>query len=323
MENQNAEGSLSAPLCRALAYERARSMSESIIAKVPEVPVLQKYAHDMKSCGLNLLLRHYIETDQIKARAYNSCRHRGCCPLCAIRAARVNAGEWSEKILETVYPQEFQLVTITQPPVENWFDALQSIKKTIRGFLKAWRNDAARGHHGTFFSNYYGGFYSIEMKTGKGSGLPHAHAHFLMHGSAMTTKRWVDGNRKPERHPLSVELRQRNPLGGYICDVRDMKSSSPEELKRSLMEVCKYLHDFKMTADEVWNVQKAVLNQRMTGSFGSLRGLKLKNTPDDVIDPSDAAMFSEYALAWVSGQFEVEETNLRAWEDSLDGYSNE
>jgi len=299
-------GGLPATYSRALAYEKAMHLNRSIIRKAPDHPTLLRYADDMRSCGLHVLLRYYVETGRIRARSLNSCRHRGCCCFCAVRSARKKAGELSDK-LSVLKPWRFQLVTITQPDVSGWCAGLDSMQVTHRRFMKAWRNGKARLTMESFFNHYIGGIYHLELKQGSGSGLAHPHIHYLMQGHGITTKEWVMQHNDPRLHPLSIELANRNPLGGFICDVRDIEAETDDELILALMEVCKYVHDFKMGASEVWKVQQAILGRRLSGSFGSLRGLKLSDDPDDIISASDAEMFMDHILTWENDQYTLED----------------
>ena len=316
MSDRNEKGGLPSPLLRALAYERARSMAESIIATVPDSPLLQKYARDMETCGLFLLLRHYYETGQIRVRGSSSCKHRCCCPLCAVRMARKSAGEFSEKI-KHLRPWRFQLVTITQPGHPDYCVAIDAMQETHKRFMQAWRDDRRRLTMASFFSHYVGGHYNIEVKEGGGSGLAHPHIHYLMHGRGMTTREWVSKGNSPESHPLSLELKRRNPMGGFICDVRDIEAETDEELILALMEVVKYVHDFKCKPADVWRLQQAVYGRRMSGSFGTLRGLKLTNDPDDILNDSEAQKFVEYVLRWENGAYSMDESCLASFEDLI------
>ncbi len=313
----NDKGGMPAPLLRALAYERARLMMRSIIESCPtESPLLQKYADDMKTCGNLMLLRSYYETGTLRCVAASSCKHRVCCPLCAVRTARKNAGELANK-LSGFIGQPFQLVTITQPDIPDYSAAVDSMVLTHKRFMKAWRNGCTRLTMESFFNHYLGGYYSIEVKAGKGSGMAHPHIHYLMHGKALTTSEHVKNGHLPETHPLAVELRKRNPLGGYICDVRDIDADTDEALILSLMEVCKYVHDFKVSPSDVWTIQQAIYRRRMTGSFGTLRGLKLNNQPDDIIDPREAGRFVEYILQWTGAEYDMQEGCYVSYEDKL------
>ena len=319
MKEDERSGGLPAAITRALAYEKAQLLNRSIIRKVPDHPTLLKYADDMRGCGLAVLLRHFHETGRIQAKSMNSCRHRGCCCFCAIRTARKNAGELASK-LEQLHPWRFQLVTITQPNIADWCVGLDYMQETHKRFMKAWRNGRNRLTMESCFNHYLGGLYHLELKAGSGSGLAHPHIHYLMHGKGMiTTKDWVLSGKDPRHHPLSIELSQRNPLGGFICDVRDIQADDVDELRLALMEVCKYVHDFKMGASEVWEVQKAILGRRLTGSFGSLRGLKLDKNPDDVISHDEIEGFMEHILLWDGSCYSMEEGCLETFNDIVHG----
>lgn len=316
MQNQNEKGGLPSPFLRALAYERARSMAESIIETCPDIPLLKKYARDMESCGLFLLLRHYYETGQIRVRGSYTCKHRCSCPLCAVRAARKSAGEFAQKI-KHLKPWRFQLVTITQPGHPDYPFAIDVMQETHKRFMKAWRNGNNRLTMESFFNHYLGGHYNIEVKEGGGSGLAHPHIHYLMHGRGVTTREWVAQGNSPDSHPLSVELRKRNSMRGFICDVRDVEAETEEELILALMEVVKYVHDFKCKPADVWRMQQAVYGRRMSGSFGTLRGLKLNNDPDDILTDSEAQKFVEYILQWENGAYSMNESCLASFEDLI------
>jgi hypothetical protein len=237
----------------------------------------------------------------VKVVSGQSCRHRIVCPFFAVRSSRKRAFQLSEKLQPLVDAGErFQFLTITQRNSLNLDNAFSALLITHRKFMQARRNDLRRGGQSTFFSNYRGGIYSIEIKRGRNSGMWHPHIHYLVHGRGPLTSDYDD----KRLHPLSIEMCERSK-GSFICDVRDIDTDS---VLNPLFEVCKYVHDFKCDPVDVWQIQDVAFRRRMSGSFGDLRGLKSivdDNDPDDVISPLEARQFVDYFLQWAGDHFDV------------------
>lgn len=300
----NFEGGGPSPtLRRLLSLDNAKRLAESIADYAPDDDIWQRYSMDMRFCGWRLLVRTFLSTGEIKIHSRISCRHRSVCPLCAVRTARKNAVKLGAKVaaLLSEHPR-MQLVTITQPACDDLRFAFDSILMTHKRFMQARRNDLRRDAFTTVFSLFAGGVYSIEIKRGKGSGKWHPHIHYLVAGNAPLTADFDD----PRDHPLSLELQDRNPLGGFVCDVRDVQGSTQDEIIRACCEVTKYIHDFKADPTDVWRIAEIAYRRRLSGSFGCFRGVDLGDDPDDFIDPNEALAFVDHLAEWAGEHFEVQ-----------------
>jgi len=289
----------------ASVLEYWKRLQVEIIKAAPSDDISKKIVGQISTCGASLALRRYFDDGQISSRSFRTCQKRLVCPLCAKRLARKNAFELCEK-LKAFSDDSFQLVTITQSGHENLNLATDSMRETHRSFMKAYRNSKNRGTDETFFTHYSGGYMSLEVKKGKGSKLWHPHIHYLMHGRGELTSTYAS----KALHPLSIELSQRNPLNGYICDVRDVKRDSDGSLMSALFEVCKYVHDFKSSPNDVWAILQKLRGFRSRGAFGDMRGIKLSKDCNDLMDEDDVRDFVEYVLRFENNDYHIKSKTI-------------
>jgi hypothetical protein len=75
----------------------------------------------------------------------------------------------------------------------------------------------------------------------------------------------------------------------YIVDVRKVKKSKELGYAKAAAEVCKYALKFSdLTVEKTWEAFKTLKGKNLSGSFGSLRGVKIpKNLADDMPEDQD------------------------------------
>ena len=88
----------------------------------------------------------------------------------------------------------------------------------------------------------------------------------------------------------------------YIVDVRRVRKTKAEGYSKAVAEVCKYALKFSdLSTENTWQAFLSLKGKRLTGSFGSMHGVKIPDTatPDD--KPSEELPYMEMLYRFVFG----------------------
>ena len=88
----------------------------------------------------------------------------------------------------------------------------------------------------------------------------------------------------------------------YIVDVRRVRKTKAEGYSKAVAEVCKYALKFSdLSTENTWHAFLSLKGKRLTGSFGSMHGVKIPDTatPDD--KPSEELPYMEMLYRFVFG----------------------
>ena len=119
--------------------------------------------------------------------------------------------------------------------------------------------------------------YSYENTYNEQTGEWHPHVHMLV-----LLNDWIDQEALGETwHEITGD--------SYIVDVRKVKKSKELGYAKAAAEVCKYALKFSdLTVEKTWEAFKTLKGKNLSGSFGSLRGVKIpKNLADDMPEDQD------------------------------------
>ena len=91
-------------------------------------------------------------------------------------------------------------------------------------------------------------------------------------------------------------------LDSYIVDIRRVKKTKEHGYSKAVAEVCKYALKFSdLSMENTFHAFLTLKGKRLTGSFGSMHGLKIeKAVPDEML--SDDIPYLEMLYRFVFGE---------------------
>ena len=90
-------------------------------------------------------------------------------------------------------------------------------------------------------------------------------------------------------------------LDSYIVDIRRVKKTKEHGYSKAVAEVCKYALKFgDLSVENTWDAFLTLKGKRLTGSFGSMYGVKIPEKLDDM--PLDELPYMEMFYRFVFGE---------------------
>ena len=252
-----------------------------------------KAATKLKGCGQFLLFRNYYTVDQIKLVKAHYCNKHLLCPMCAgVRAAR-SMKRYLERIQELMRlnPRlKPVLITLTVKNGENLEERFEHLVRSFRKLLDRYRDYKKKGWGFNQFCKIDGAFYTTEYTYNETTKQWHPHIHIF----ALLTD-WIDQEELSETwHDITLD--------SYIVDVRRVKKTKEHGYSKAVAEVCKYALKFSdLSMENTFHAFLTLKGKRLTGSFGSMHGLKIeKAVPDEML--SDDIPYLEMLYRFVFGE---------------------
>lgn len=222
----------------------------------------------------------------------NACKQHRLCANCAHIRAKKSAMQLAEAVfaLSVYYPNVkpiFTTLTVKNGPDlgERFRHAMGSFKR-----LQMKRKNARKGQAESIRKYVLGGLFSCEIKfTDKGLWHPH------LHGLEIVPK-WIsayDYDSELEKHWLEITG------DSFVTRVKDIRMSTPEELIKSSMEVCKYsMKQASMTPALQYEAYKATHRKQLVRRFGVLRGFKMEDHYEKFLPKMDLSTspFQEFLM---------------------------
>ena len=216
------------------------------------------------------MFREYFTINETRLSGACTCKKHLLCQLCAIlRGARSvqNALPIVDQVLTQNPNLKPYFLTLT---LKNGEDLLQMYKH-LRKSLTTLRDRRNRQRGVSVFEFIDGAFWSIEVKRGSGSDLWHPHVHMVI---------LADSARVPSRHAISQEW-QDITGDSFVIDLRPIDQ---DDMASGFIEVFKYAVKFsEQPPADTYHVYRTLSKKRLTGSFGSLYGVKLSEEVTDVL----------------------------------------
>ena len=232
-----------------------------------------KAATKLKGCGQFLLFKNFYTIDQIKLSKFHVCGQHLLCPMCAgIRAAR-SMNRYLQRIDEIMRQNRKLkpvLITLTVKNGEDLQERFEHLTSSFRTLLSRYRDYKKKGRGFNQFCKIDGGFYTTEYTFNKTTNQWHPHIHIF----ALISD-WIDQEELAETwHEITLD--------SYIVDVRRVKRSKDKGYSEGVAEVCKYALKFSdLSLENTWDAFLTLKGKRLTGSFGSMHGVKI---PEKAID---------------------------------------
>ena len=235
-----------------------------------------KAASKLSGCGQFLLFRNYYTLDQVKLEKFHVCNQHLLCPMCAgIRAARsMNRYIQRIDVLMRQNPRlKPVLLTLTVKNGEDLQERFEHLTRSFRTLLQRYRDFKKKGWGFNQFCKIDGGFYTTEYTYNEKTKQWHPHIHIFA-----LINDWIDQEELAETwHDITHD--------SYIVDVRRVRKTKEHGYSKAVAEVCKYALKFSdLSLENTWEAFLVLKGKRLTGSFGSMHGIKIPDTatPDEM-----------------------------------------
>lgn len=239
-----------------------------------------KSAQKLQGCGNFLLFKNFYTIDQTKLAKFHVCGQHLLCPFCAGIRASKSIQKYSERIDQVVKQNpklKVALLTLTVKNGDDLGERANHLLTSFRKLIKRRQDYLKKGRGFNEFCKIDGAMYSYENTYNEKTGEWHPHVHMLV-----LLNDWIDQEALGETwHEITGD--------SYIVDVRKVKKSKEFGYTKAAAEVCKYALKFSdLTVEKTWEAFKTLKGKNLSGSFGSLRGVKIpKNLADDMPEDQD------------------------------------
>ena len=252
-----------------------------------------KSVSKLSTCGNFLLFKNFYTIEQVKLAKLTVCNQHLLCPFCAAIRASKALQKYTERIDQVMRENKKLkpvLITLTVKNGEDLKERSDHLMKSFRKLLDRRRDWMKKGRGFNEFCKIDGALYSHEMTYNKETNEWHPHLHMF----ALLDK-WIDQERLSEIwHEITGD--------SYIVDVRKVRKSKDLGISEAVAEVCKYALKFgDLTVEKTWEAFRALKGLRLTGSIGSLWGVKIpENMADEM--PLDEMPYLEMLYKFVFGK---------------------
>lgn len=251
-----------------------------------------KAATKLKGCGQFLLFRNYYTIDQIKLQKAHYCAQHLLCPMCAgVRAAR-SMKRYLDRIEELMRQNRRLkpvLITFTVKNGEDLEERFHHLIGSFRKLLDRYRDYRKKGRGFNQFCKIDGAFYTTEYTYNDKTKQWHPHIHIFA-----LLNEWIDQEELTETwHEITLD--------SYIVDIRRVKKTKEHGYAKAVAEVCKYALKFSdLSLENTWEAFLTLKGKRLTGSFGSMYGVKIPEKLDDM--PLEELPYIEMFYRFVFGE---------------------
>lgn len=226
-----------------------------------------KSATKLKGCGQFLIFKNFYTIGEVKLEKFYACGQHLLCPFCAsLRAAR-SMNRYIQRIDQLMRENRKLkpiLLTLTVKNGESLEERYEHLTRSFRTLLARYRDFKKKGRGFNQFCKIDGAFYTTEYTYNDKTKEWHPHIHIF----ALISD-WIDQEELSETwHEITND--------SYIVDVRRVKKTKEDGYSKAVAEVCKYALKFSdLSVENTWQAFLILKGKRMTGSFGSLHGVKI------------------------------------------------
>lgn len=242
-------------------------------------------ANRLRGCSSYLLFRDYYTIEQKKLHKKNSCFLHLMCPSCsALRASKMikNIMAKCEQVLQEkpkLIPAMLTLTVKNGDDLEERFNHLMNAFKKLLNRYRGY-NRGGRGFIFNEFCKIDGAFYTVEFTFNHKTNEWHPHIHMFA-----LLNDYID-------HSKLSELWQDVTGDSFVVGIKKAYSKNKKQndsLVSAVVEVCKYALKFgDLTPEKTWQAYQILKGKRLSGCFGSLRGVKEPDKlTDDLADTND------------------------------------
>lgn len=253
-------------------------------------------ANRLRDCSSWLLFRDYYTIEQKKLHAKNSCFLHLMCPSCsALRASKMikNIIAKCEQVLQEKPKLIPAMLTLT---VKNGDDLDERFKHLMNAFKKVmnrYRDYSKKGRGFNEFCKIDGAFYTVEFTFNQKTNEWHPHIHMFA-----LLNDYMD-------HSKLSELWQDVTGDSFVVGIKKAysKNKKNDSLVSAIVEVCKYALKFgDLTPEKTWEAYQILKGKRLSGCFGSLRGVKEPDKLTDDLSDTNDLPYNELYYNFVYGK---------------------
>ena len=251
-----------------------------------------KAATKLKGCGQFLLFHNYYTIGQTKLAKAHYCSQHLLCPVCAgVRAAR-SMNRYLKRINELMRQNprlKPVLITLTVKNGESLEECYYHLTRSFNTLLSRYRDYKKKGWGFNQFCKIDGAFYTTEYTYNDKTKQWHPHIHIF----ALLAD-WIDQEELAETwHEITLD--------SYVVAIRRVKKTKEHAYAKAVADVCKYALKFSdLSLENTWEAFLTLKGKRLTGSFGSMYGVKIPEKLDDM--PLDALPYMEMFYRFVFGE---------------------
>ena len=238
-----------------------------------------KSAHKLSECGNYLLFKNYFTLGEIRLSKMHSCKQHLLCPFCAALRASKAMQKYLERIDQVLQENRNLkpvLITLTVKNGSDLAERSEHLMKSFRTLLERRRDYEKKGRGFNEFCKVQGAMYSYENTFNEKTVEWHPHIHMFA-----LVDQWIDQQEFSEYwHSITGD--------SMVLDVRRVKKEKGLGYSKAAAEVCKYALKFgDLSVEKTWEAFKVLKGKRLTGSFGSLWGVKIPDTMTDDMPDED------------------------------------
>lgn len=287
----------------ALLKQRSNKQSDYLFhamtdcSDVEQAENMFKLGTHLRDCSSWLLFRDYYTIEQKKLHAKNSCFLHLMCPSCsALRASKMikNIVSKAEQVLNDKPKLIPAMLTLT---VKNGADLQERFTHLMNAFRKLqnrYRDYLKKGRGFNEFCKIDGGFYTVEFTFNNKTNEWHPHIHLFA-----LLNDYID-------HSKLSELWQDVTGDSFVVGVKkaySKKKNHNDGIVSSVIEVCKYALKFgDLTPEKNWLAYQVLRGKRLSGCFGSLRGVKEPDKLTDDLSDTNDLPYNELYYNFVYGK---------------------
>jgi plasmid rolling circle replication initiator protein Rep len=162
------------------------------------------------------------------------------------------------------------LITLTVKNGEDLQERFDHLTRSFKTLLARYRDYKKKGRGFNQFCKIDGAFYTTEYTYNDKTKQWHPHIHIFA-----LLNEWIDQEELAETwHDITLD--------SYIVDIRRVKKTKEHGYSKAVAEVCKYALKFSdLSLENTWEAFLTLKGKRLTGSFGSMHGVKI---PEKLID---------------------------------------
>lgn len=234
---------------------RSRAVMEYIQGNPLGHAALMPVAEGMRTCGNDLVFRHFLNSGESRLRLARTCKVHLLCGFCAVTRGSKALKVYLEKadlLLRGDGALRPYLVTFT---IKNGSDLGERFNH-LQDSLRLHRRRVSRGNAASEWSKCVAGVWSFEVVKGEGSGLWHPHVHCV----------WLC-REAPDQAKLQDEWRAITG-DSFMVDARPIS----EPFVEGFAEVFKYAVKLgDLAIDDQISAYTALRGRRLISSSGAFR----------------------------------------------------
>jgi hypothetical protein len=247
-------------------------------------------------CSAYKRFNEYYQKEIIKLADANFCRIHKACSQCAQRRATKLAMQVMELVLKNLKPEHYlYLLTST---VRNGTDLIETNNRLFSYFRVLTNRYMRKNVSSSITKSWLGGIWNYEITHNGKTWHPHMHG-LIISDSPITTKQF----RK--------EWEQISGGDSFMCDATLIKHTNMEQLKKAVLEVCKYMvKNTALTPEQLAQFITETKGKQLLRRFGLLSAGNISLDPN-LEDYKDEPFISHLFQYFTDGYKKISEEHYQ------------